>query len=191
MRISRTFFALTIAVFAFSISAFSQEMKPLIAQDASLSQTQAWLAKTIDKNSTYHSGDSRDSISNVKFDGCRLSYTIEHQTGYNSSSMNLPGSASTSAPAYYSTLTTLALDLKNMNMGGITLTPLVSNTNMQMLTLYSLEGQKSVSFNLQPNNSRFSRTGFQATATLAVKADVAEKIKIGLVQAISFCQREK
>ncbi len=189
MRISRTFFAAAAAVFALSTFAYSQDKTSLLSMDASMSQTQAWLVKAIDKNSTYRSGDSRDSISNVKFDGCRLSYTIEHQTSANSSGMNLPGGASTSAPTYYSTLTTLALDLKSMNMNGITLTPLVSNTNMQVLTLYSLESQKSVSFNFQPSNPQFSRTGFQSAATFAVKADVAEKIKTGLVQAISFCQK--
>lgn len=189
MRISRNLFAAAAVVFALSTFTFSQDKTSLLSMDASMSQTQAWLVKAIDKNSTYRSGNSRDSISNVKFDGCRLSYTIEHQTAANSSGMNLPGGASTSAPTYYSTLTTLAFDLKSMNADGITMTPLVSNTNMQALTLYSLEGRKGVTFNFQPNSPQLHRTGSQTAATFVVKTDVAEKIKTGLVQAISFCQK--
>ena len=118
---------LTIAAILFvSAAAFAQEMKPLVQMDNSTLQAQAWLSRAIDKNSTYSSNRSTTkSISNVKFDGCRLSYKIETETN-NSSYADVSPGMGTKAVSYNTADTTLAFDLGQMNIGSLTMTPLAA-----------------------------------------------------------------
>jgi hypothetical protein len=195
MKILRSFLTLTAAMLFLSTLVFSQDMKPLISMDASLAQTQAWLAKAIDKNSTYSSGRNgniTDSISAVKFDGCKLSYAIENERKAERFGEAWPGGANENGaasrpPNYYTTTTTLAFDLKEMDLNGIVLTPLISNSNMQMITIRSREGGQSVSYST--NYGSFSRSGLRFAATMAVKNEAAEQIKAGLAQAMTLCQK--
>jgi hypothetical protein len=194
MRIFRALVNLSFAIFFISCPAFSQEMKPLVAMDASITQTQAWLSKSIDKNSTYRSGrNTINTISGVKFNGCQMSYKVESETQLGSFDVFAGGSdgkgPGTQPPSMSTTITTLAFDLKQMNINGITLTPLVSNSNMQMLTVESLQGQQSVSYALNFNNPRFNRSGSQFAATMAVKNDTAQQIKNELVRVMTSCQK--
>src|SRR5882757_2163053 len=53
---------------------------PPLAPDASLADTQAWLVKVLGKNATYHVGPTKKSITEVKFDGCSISYTMRAET---------------------------------------------------------------------------------------------------------------
>jgi hypothetical protein len=175
-------------LFSASTAAIAQEMKPLVAMDNSLLQAQAWLSRAIDKNSTYSSGsNSVERISKVKFDGCNLSYRVDHETS-DAYIDQIPGMGNR-AVSYSSMATTLAFDLKEMNVGGITITPLVSNSNMLMLTIPALGGKQSVSYSFETNDPRFNKTGFKTAAAMTVKANVADQIKLNLVKAALMCQR--
>jgi hypothetical protein len=175
-------------ILSISTAAIAQEMKPLVAMDSSLLQTQAWLSKAIDKNSTYSGGsNSVESISKVKFDGCHLSYRVDHETS-DAYTDQIPGIGNR-AVSYNNMTTTLAFDLKEMNVGGITMTPLVSNSNMLMLTIPALGGKQSVSYSFETSNPRFNTTGFKTAAAMAVKANLADQIKLNLVKAALMCQK--
>jgi hypothetical protein len=196
MKIFLSLCATSFLVISLASAAFSQDKAPLISMDASMVQTQAWLSKAIDKNSTYRSGrNTVNSISGVNFDGCNLSYKTETETQYNSFAVFTGGpdgkGPGTNPTGISGTTMTLAFDLKQMNLNGITLTPLVANSNMQMLTITSLPGQPSVSYDSIFNNPRFNRSGSLFAATMAVKNDVAQQIKNELTRVMTACQNSK
>jgi hypothetical protein len=158
-------------------------MKPLLAMDNSLSQVQVWLSKTIDKNSTSRSGNVTDSISRVRFDGCNLSYKVGHEIATEPSP-----SESTKPVNYYMWTTTLAFDLREMNINGITMTPLIANSNMLQLTLPALEGKQNVKFTTDGSLPKLNRSGFQSAATMTLSRNVAEEVKTRLALAAKLCQ---
>jgi hypothetical protein len=192
---TKFFILAAVAVMMFSPAAFSQDKAPLEAADTSIKQTQTWLAKTINKNSTYHSGkNTTDSISDVKFDGCKLSYKIDRETKHDVTNEPFRGGAegvSTTDPSTLFTAlsTTLTLNLTEVNINGIKLVPLASSTNMQILSLPILNGAKGVGYEVRGSSPQMRASGSQAMAMMVIKSDVAEKVKTELVKAISLCQK--
>jgi hypothetical protein len=166
-----------------STAAFAQEMKPLLAMDNQLAQAQAMLAKTI--NSAGANG--AQAVSHVTFDGCRMSYQV--------AAPNALGQLNTAAQTTsFGGVATLAFDLKAMNTGGITLTPLTANSKMLLLTLPAIQGGQ----NLVPerSGSAFNFNGaagsfLQAAATMPVRAELAEQVKAQLLKASVLCQLQK
>ena len=179
--------AIVVSLSTLSTAAFAQEMKPLLAMDNQLAQAQAWLEKAIDKNSTYKSSPSvTESISQVRFDGCRMSFRAVSEHGIEPSPANGAG-----AVQYYNTVTTLAFDLKGMDLGGITMTPSVARSNMLLLTLPSIQGQQNVAYESQSWNARFNRKGALFAVTIPVKAELAEQVKAQLLKTSVLCQLQK
>jgi hypothetical protein len=183
MRVLRSFIVLIAVTLSLCSFVFSQDKAPLIAMDPSMAQIQSWLSKAIDKNSTVRSENISDSISKVRFDGCNMSYRIDHEDAVEPS-LSRP----IQPVSYYTRVTTLAFDLKEMNINGVTLTPFVSKSNMLLLTLPAIDGKQSVKFSVTDSLPRYDRSGFQSTATMTVSGDVAEQVKNKLILAMKVCQ---
>ena len=73
-------FAVLLLTLSASIAAQSKSIKPL-PDDASLVGTQKWLVATIGKNASYKTRVTSASVSDVKFDGCKLSYIAIRKSG--------------------------------------------------------------------------------------------------------------
>ncbi|HEX6127023.1 MAG TPA: hypothetical protein VFZ23_16740 [Pyrinomonadaceae bacterium] len=80
MKLSVLKFTLFLLVLPAALAAQSKNVKPLPA-DASLGDTQKWLVAGLSKYASFKTRVNSASVSSVKFDGCKLSYTIIRRSG--------------------------------------------------------------------------------------------------------------
>ena len=73
-------FFITVMILVGDAAAQEKGIKPL-AENASITETRRWLIEAIGKNASYKSRVNSATVSNVVFEGCKLSYTVNRKTG--------------------------------------------------------------------------------------------------------------
>jgi hypothetical protein len=182
----------------FCASGFAQKDKVVtpLAADATLADTQAWLVKVIGKNSTFHMGGAKKSISDLKFDGTKFTYTMysEQVPGDSPEDATPQGSDSNAREesGAQSSATVFKFDLKDIDPDNVLLKPVPNiKTKMSAIILQSMPGQNSIGLTTPFKKSATLAT--KPTASIIVKENVAEQVKAALenspAREVSFSDR--
>lgn len=169
------------------------DLTPLAA-NASLDETQKWLVKAIGKNNTFSvkntKNKTKNSIADIKFNGCQLSYRIVQETMIEA--LNLPqmstqsgGTSGSQGENIMRSELIFNFALKNIDPAGVTLNDLPTDA-AQLILLKVVGDNKLVNYKNNPGTQN-AREGTQASAYMNIKKTVAGQIRDGLVQAIKLC----
>ena len=178
-RINFFLFAILMMVFLCA-SGFAQKDKGVtpLAADATLADTEAWLVKVIGKNSTFHMGGAKKSISDLKFDGTKFTYTMySEQTPGDSPEDATPQDSDSNAreeSGAKSSATVFKFDLKDIDPDNVLLKA-VPNVKMSAVILQSMPGQNSIGLTTPLKKKETLAT--KPTASIIVKEAVAEQVK--------------
>ena len=185
------FFSFTMLLLAFSCTAsFAQKDKGLtpLAADATLADTQAWLVKAIGKNSTFHLNGSKKSVSDVKFDGTKFTYTMysERMPGESPEDATPQDSDSNAREesGAQSSATVFKMDMKDIDPDGVLLKPVPNVNKMSAIILQSMPGQNSIGITTPLKKKETLAT--KPTASIIVKESVAEQVKAALEHLIKL-----
>ena len=187
-RIKFFLFAILLLVFLCA-SGFAQKDKGVtpLAADATLADTEAWLVKVIGKNSTFHMGGAKKSISDLKFDGTKFTYTMySEQTPGDSPEDATPQDSDSNAreeSGAKSSATVFKFDLKDIDPDNVLLKP-VPNVKMSAIILQSMPGQNSIGLTTPLKKSATLAT--KPTASIIVKEAVAEQVKAAFEHALKL-----
>src|ERR1044072_1090 len=187
-RIKFFLFAILLLVFLCA-SGFAQKDKGVtpLAADATLADTEAWLVKVIGKNSTFHMGGAKKSISDLKFDGTKFTYTMySEQTPGDSPEDATPQDSDSNAreeSGAKSSATVFKFDLKDIDPDNVLLKP-VPNVKMSAIILQSMPGQNSIGLTTPLQKSATLAT--TPTASIIVKEAVAEQVKAAFEHALKL-----
>ena len=153
------------AVMPMYASAQSKNVKPLV-DNASLPETRKWLVEAIGKYASYKTPVTSASISDVKFEGCKVSFTLVRKTG--TSGQDVMGVTRRTHTVKQET----AFDLSFVEPEGIRLTDHIF-PEFQMLTVRFRSGEPS--------------TAPDREVEIVVKQEAAEHIRTALVHARRLC----
>jgi hypothetical protein len=190
MKNARLFLFSLLLLMFFCAASFAQKDKGVtpLAADATLADTQAWLVKTITKNATFHVGGTKKSISDMKFEGTKITYTMRTEVVPGDSPEDAtPADSDSNAreeASGQSSATVYKFDLKDMD-GENVLTKAVPNiSKMTAVILQSMPGQNSVGLTNPFKKNTILQT--KPTASFVVKEGVAEPLKSALQHAIQL-----
>ena len=198
MRLSKFIFTIPAIIFLFSTFVFSQnkdKIEPMPAT-ATLTESQEWLVKAINKNFGYTTVEDTVKISNLKFDGCTFSYRM-HQT-YTDQKAALgdrPALGNTGATAAkditYTVYEDVLFNLKDIDASQIGLGPLPKPKQMQLISLETIGKKDLISFERKGSYVRYNANGKRELVALPVKEKAREAIAKGFMQVIRLCQATK
>lgn len=182
--------------------ATAQEKEKLssLSDNASLADVQAWLVRAIDQNSAYRFkvaegvkdplrpkdqlveySDSK--ITNVKFQGCQMSYTVEKISDVSSSRLKTQGLP---APADHEEMKVM-FDLKDINRDEITVREAGAGSVMSAVTMRTLDYKRVVKIKGGKETGNIT----VSVASIVVGTNIVERVQNALTMAVTLCQAEK
>ena len=164
-----TLLLIAVAIVPVCVSAQAKNVKPL-ADNASLPETRKWLVDAIGKYASYKTPVTSASVSAVKFDGCKLSFTLVRKTG--TSGQDVMGVTRRTHTVKQET----AFDLSLIQPEGIRLTEHIF-PEFQTLTVRFRSGEPS--------------TAADREVEIVVKHEAATYIHSALVHARLLCTNSK
>jgi hypothetical protein len=190
MKKARIFLCSIFLLAFFCVTGFAQKDKGVtpLAADATLADTQAWLVKVIGKNSTFHAGGAKKSISDLKFEGSKLFYTMRSEIVPGDSPEDAtPADSDSNAreeAGASSSATVYKYDLKDLDADNVLLKPVPNVNKMSAVIVQSMPGQNSIGITTPLKRNSILST--KATAALVVKEGVAEQVKAAMEHAIKL-----
>ncbi len=147
------------------VSAQVKSVKAL-ADNASISETQKWLVDVLSKHASYKTPVNSASVSNVKFEGCKLSFTVVRKTG--TSGQDVMGVTRRT----HTVKQEIAFDLSFVESEGIGLTDHIF-PEFRLLTVRFRSGDPS--------------TAAEREVEIVVRQEAAEPIRSAFVHARRLC----
>lgn len=183
---------LVLFTLAINVSAQKDKLEPMPA-GASLSDAQAWILKNLPKNFGYSLVDDRVKISDLKFDGCNLSYRVlQRYTDQKAAIGDRPALSRTGATEAldipYDVHEDVWIDLKQLDPARVSLGPLPKPKGMQMIGLETIEKKDLIKFDRKGTSARYNTMGVRSLAVLPVKENAGEALGKGLQYVIRLCQ---
>ena len=176
-----------------SVSAQKEKLAHLPA-NSSLADSQAWILKNLEKNFGYSTVDDRVKISDLKFDGCTLSYRVlQRYTDQKAALGDKPALGQTGArvatDVFYSVHEDVWIDLKQLDAARVSLGPLPRPKGMQIIGLETIGNKDLVKFDRKGTSERYNLVGVRSLVGLPVKENAGEAIAKGFQYVIRLCQR--
>ncbi len=194
MKILRATFALLFCFSVLSSVAPAQDKTKLqpLPDNATLAESQAWIAKNLAKNFGYATIDDSVKISDVKFDGCTMSYRVfQRYTDQKAALGDKPAlgvtGATTARDIPYNVHEDVWVNLKEIDPTRISLGA-IAQRKMQLIVLETVEKRDSIKFDRQGTSVRYNANGMRNTTAFPVKETAAESLAKGLMRAIRLCQ---
>lgn len=180
-----------------SVSAISQDKDKIapLPETAALEESRVWLVKTINKYFGYTSVDDTVKISNLKFEGCHISYRfLQSYTDQKSAQGDRPTLGQTGSTGatdiQYSVYEDVSFDLKDINPGQIGLGPLAKPKEMQIISLETTDKKDLINFNRKGTSVRYNAAGTRALTTFPMKEKAGQAVALGLMHVVKLCQAE-
>ena len=148
-------------------AAQGKTVKPL-SDTASITETQKWLVDALAKYTSFKTPVNSASVSNVKFDGCTLSFAVVRKTG--TSGQDVMGMTRRT----HTLKQEMAFDLSFVESEGIKLTDHVL-PELQILTVRFRTGDPSAAV--------------EREVEIVVRQEAAEQIRSALVHARRLCSK--
>ncbi len=203
MNICRFLLCSALLMLLFSATvATAQEKEKLstLSDNASLADVQSWLVRAIDQNSAYRFkvaegvkdplrpkdqlveySDSK--ITNVKFQGCQISYTVEKVSDVSSSKLKTQGLP---APADHEEMKVM-FDLKDINRDEISIRDTGAGSVMSAISMRTLDYKRVVKIKGGKETGNIT----VSVASIVVGSNIVERVKNALDLAVTLCQAEK
>jgi hypothetical protein len=194
--------ALTLLFSAAVMTAAAQEKEKLAAlpDKASLQDVQSWLVRAIDQNSAYRFKVaegvkdpfrpkdqlveySDTKITNVKFQGCQISYIVEKISDVSSSKLQTSGLP---APADHEEMKVM-FDLKDINLDEISIRETGADSVMSAIIMRTLDYKRVVKIKGGKETGNIT----VSVASIVVGSNIVERVKDAFTLAITLCQAEK
>jgi hypothetical protein len=193
MKNAKFFLLLAMMALMLSVSAFSQNTaKP---SEESLSDVQSWLANALTKSGGYQLGNSLIRMSDVKFDGCKMSYQQFNTPLFETtrdSDLSQPLSNRTSTLSVVVTIDLKELDTRRLALRSYnTRSPLSTSDAVQKILIYPIGDKESFRYAGGGDDVQTVKWGLKNGVTMVVKDGVAEQIKDKLAEAASLCRAIK
>ena len=163
-------FLLIAILFVFSSHAFAQKVIEPPAEKASTEEVQKWLAGSLAKYGSYKTRAGTIDVSNVRFEGCSVKYTLTRKSG----------STSTAVMGATRTVNTIK-DEVVIDVAGL------SNESVKLLDNVYAELQ-TVEITLKTGAA--SGIGDGKVIELVVKAEAGKAIRTALIQAARDCSKK-
>lgn len=189
-----------VAVFAVILCVFiegrSQAKLEPMPETATLAEGQEWLVLALEKNFGYGTIDDNVKISDVKFDGCKMSYRVlQRYTDQKSALGEMPGLGKTGAvranEVSYSVYEDVSFSLKNINSRAVGLAPLSTPKGMQAISLETVGKNDFISFDRKGSSTKYNTSGLRSTTLFPIKETAGEAIANGFIRLIQLCQAPK
>jgi hypothetical protein len=196
-------YSLILTLFLCAAVSAQKDSGQTLAPDAPLADTQAWLVKVIGKNATYHIGPTKKSITEIKFDGCSLSYTMRAET-YQIADGALPTDSGEDKDDLSSKASgddegdvslgengaaVIKFSFADMNPATLAVQAAHDSNKMKGVMMESQAGKNAVS--VSAKGAKNAKGTTRPSITVTVKDTVAESLKSGLAHAIALCEAPK
>lgn len=185
-------------IFCFSGFAAAQDKKKIdpLPDSATLAESQVWLSKAFDKYFGYQTIDDSLKISELKFEGCKVSYRLfQRYTDQKSALGDRPALGNTGAVVAkdltYSVYEDVAFDLKDIDSGQIALGPLPQPKSMQVILLQTLNKKDAIAFDRKGSTIRYNVSGVRQSTAFPIKEVAGEPIAKSWMHIIKLCQASK
>lgn len=198
MKFLRFFFCFVLLGLLSVTVSFAQKKDKLssLPDDATLEETQAWLVRAIGQNASYTSkviqsvkdpgktakdqtGYSDNKVSEVKFQGSILTYTMDRTT-------QLDASASSKSLPPERERVKVQIDLKDINPDEITLQEIDADKKLHAISLRTFNYKRSIRL----KSSEMGDVGV-SVANIMVGENIAEQVQAALIHAVKLCQAAK
>jgi len=166
-----------------------------LPKDATMEQTQEWLARTITQNGEYgyKKGTSSDAmdpkskldvhtnlkLSELKFNGCEISYTV------NSIEQAVKTGRMTTSPMQMATHNSLKVrfNLKDINLDEVTVQPTGEDTHTSVISMRTTDYKRSIAL-------KDTETGVAnvSAATIVISENIADDTRDAFAHLIGLCQ---
>jgi hypothetical protein len=197
MHLIKCIFTLLITAVIFSSAGFAQskDKNAPLPDNATLADSQEYLIKMLNKNFGYSTIDDSVKMSDLKFDGCRISYrAIQRYTDQKAALGDRPALGNTGATASkeitYNVHEDVNFDLKDINPAQISLSALGRPKSMQLIELETVGKKDLIKFDRTGTNVRYNTSGVRAVNGFPVKASAGEQIAKAFMHVIRLCQAE-
>jgi hypothetical protein len=177
---------ITAFMFALGISAFAQKGIEPLSPTATQAETQAWLVKTLGKNSSYNIDLTKKSLDGIKFDGCTLNYIMRSETRADTMGSATPDDSASNAreeSGARSSAAQVHINLVDINGDNVQAQDIPNNKKVKAIAMESVAGKTAVSIGASK-----SKMVEKPTIGVMVKAEAADALKAGFAQAIKLCQ---
>ncbi len=176
MRFLLYSFTLMLIFSALCVAQEKSKITPL-AENASLEDTQKWLKKAVEKYFEFHYNSIYFNVSEVKFSGCELSYTVTRQTNsyIKSPGFSIDASAETKKP--------FKVNFAELDPEGLVLKNDEQNKELKALVLAAPK--------ISPGEPAIGTEPSEPVKNydlLILKAEAGEPVKFAFVRAIKLCQ---
>jgi len=195
MKMRKIIYALLLQVSILSLMAAAQskDKLPFLPANATLAESQEWIVKNLGKNFGYSTIDDTVKISDLKFDGCTLSYRVlQRYTDQKAALGDRPAlgvtGATTAKDISYSVHEDVWVDLKKIDPAKIALGPMTTPKSMQIILLETLESKDTIKFDRQGTSVRYNTAGVRNTTSFPVKESAGESLAKGLQHTIGLCR---
>lgn len=190
--------AAAVLILLISGSVFAQEVKEKIAppaDEATLAESRDWIVKTINKYFGYTTIDDSVKISDLKFDGCRMSYrVIQTYTDQKTAQGDRPVLGKTGAKGatdvQYTVYEDVSFDLKDINPEQVGLGPLPKPKAMQIISLETIGKKDAIKFDRKGTTVQYNDAGTRALTTFPVKEKAGEAAALALMRVVRLCQAQ-
>jgi hypothetical protein len=166
----------------FSAPSAAQEKSRITppAENASLEDTQKWLKKAVEKYFEFHVGGIYFYVSELKFSGCELSYTVTRRTNsyLKSPGFSIDASSETKKP--------FQVNFAELDPDGLILKDEEQNKELKVLVLAGPKlpaGESAIGAEPSDPVRHFD--------LLVMKAEAGEPVKQAFVRAIGLCRQAK
>jgi hypothetical protein len=189
--------AAAVLILLISGSVFAQEkVKDKIvppADGATPAESRDWIVKTINKYFGYTTIDDSVKISDLKFDGCRMSYRVlQTYTDQKTAQGDRPALGKTGAKGatdvQYSVYEDISFDLKDINPTQVGLGPLPKPKAMQIISLETIGKKDAINFDRKGTTVQYNASGARALTTFPIKEKAGEAVALTLMRVVRLCQ---